>query len=42
MMALFLELESRHQFVLRIKELVQSFPNQVVVMLRYLFAFLNQ
>ncbi|XP_025413471.1 SLIT-ROBO Rho GTPase-activating protein 1-like isoform X3 [Sipha flava] len=35
------QLESRHQFVLRMKELVQSFPNQVVVMLRYLFAFLN-
>ncbi|VVC35760.1 Hypothetical protein CINCED_3A025682 [Cinara cedri] len=35
------QLESRHQFVLKIKELVQSFPNQVVVMLRYLFAFLN-
>ncbi|XP_050441195.1 SLIT-ROBO Rho GTPase-activating protein 1-like isoform X2 [Adelges cooleyi] len=35
------QLESRHQFVLRIKELVQSFPNQVIVMLRYLFAFLN-
>ncbi|XP_026806508.1 SLIT-ROBO Rho GTPase-activating protein 1-like isoform X2 [Rhopalosiphum maidis] len=35
------QLESRHKFVLKIKELVQSFPNQVVVMLRYLFAFLN-
>ncbi|XP_015365720.1 PREDICTED: SLIT-ROBO Rho GTPase-activating protein 1-like [Diuraphis noxia] len=35
------QLESRHKFVLKMKELVQSFPNQVVVMLRYLFAFLN-
>ncbi|XP_050547172.1 SLIT-ROBO Rho GTPase-activating protein 1-like isoform X2 [Daktulosphaira vitifoliae] len=35
------QLESRHQFVMKIKELVQSFSSQVVVMLRYLFAFLN-
>ncbi|XP_054277827.1 SLIT-ROBO Rho GTPase-activating protein 1-like isoform X3 [Macrosteles quadrilineatus] len=35
------QLESKHDFVLRMKDLVQSLPRSVVIVMRYLFAFLN-
>ena len=38
----FSELESKHDFVVKMKELVQSLPRSVVIVMRYLFAFLNQ
>lgn len=36
------ELESKAEFVSKVREVVRSFPRPVVVVLRYLFAFLNQ
>ncbi|GLH12612.1 GTPase-activating protein CdGAPr [Gryllus bimaculatus] len=36
-----LELEHKHEFVNKMKELVQSLPRSVVIVMRYLFAFLN-
>jgi hypothetical protein len=38
----FSELESKHDFVVKMKDLVQSLPRSVVIVMRYLFAFLNQ
>ncbi|XP_075216171.1 SLIT-ROBO Rho GTPase-activating protein 1-like isoform X2 [Lycorma delicatula] len=35
------QLESKHEFVMRMKDLVQSLPRCVVIVMRYLFAFLN-
>ncbi|XP_046387653.1 SLIT-ROBO Rho GTPase-activating protein 1-like isoform X2 [Ischnura elegans] len=35
------QLESKHEFVLKMRELIQSLPRSVVVVLRYIFAFLN-
>ncbi|XP_046661965.1 SLIT-ROBO Rho GTPase-activating protein 1-like isoform X3 [Homalodisca vitripennis] len=35
------QLESKHEFVVRMKDLVQSLPRSVVIVMRYLFAFLN-
>lgn len=36
------ELESKREFVSKIKELVLSLPRPVMIVMRYLFAFLNQ
>lgn len=38
----FLELESKHEFVVKIRDLISNLPRPVLVILRYLFAFLNQ
>ncbi|XP_049830329.1 SLIT-ROBO Rho GTPase-activating protein 1-like isoform X2 [Schistocerca gregaria] len=35
------QLESKHEFVVKMRELVQSLPRSVVIVMRYLFAFLN-
>lgn len=35
------QLESKHEFVVRMKDLVQSLPRSVVIVMRYIFAFLN-
>ncbi|XP_039277868.1 SLIT-ROBO Rho GTPase-activating protein 1 isoform X4 [Nilaparvata lugens] len=35
------QLESKQEFVMRMKDLVQSLPRCVVIVMRYLFAFLN-
>ncbi len=35
------QLDSKHEFISRMRELVQSFPRPVIVFLRYIFAFLN-
>ncbi|XP_067001603.2 SLIT-ROBO Rho GTPase-activating protein 1 isoform X2 [Anabrus simplex] len=35
------QLESKHDFVVKMRDLVQSLPRSVVVVMRYLFAFLN-
>ncbi|XP_071454526.1 SLIT-ROBO Rho GTPase-activating protein 1-like isoform X2 [Hetaerina americana] len=35
------QLESKNEFVLKMRELIQSLPRSVVVVLRYIFAFLN-
>ncbi|RZF41497.1 hypothetical protein LSTR_LSTR000211 [Laodelphax striatellus] len=35
------QLESKNEFVIRMKDLVQSLPRCVVIVMRYLFAFLN-
>ncbi|XP_069700289.1 SLIT-ROBO Rho GTPase-activating protein 1-like isoform X2 [Periplaneta americana] len=35
------QLESKHDFVVKMKDLVQSLPRCVVIVMRYLFAFLN-
>ncbi|XP_023705851.2 SLIT-ROBO Rho GTPase-activating protein 1 isoform X2 [Cryptotermes secundus] len=35
------QLESKHDFVVKMRELVQSLPRSVVIVMRYLFAFLN-
>ncbi|KAJ9584196.1 hypothetical protein L9F63_021460, partial [Diploptera punctata] len=35
------QLESKNDFVLKMKDLVQSLPRCVVIVMRYLFAFLN-
>ena len=37
----FSELESKHEFVVKVRELVNSWPRPIFVVLRYLFAFLN-
>ena len=39
---LFSELESKHEFVVKMRDLVMSLPRPNIVVLRYLFAFLNQ
>jgi SLIT-ROBO Rho GTPase activating protein len=36
------ELESKREFVVRMTELINSLPRTVIVVMRYLFAFLNQ
>ena len=36
-----LELESKHEFVLKVRDLVKSWPRPIFVVMRYLFAFLN-
>ncbi|XP_014259247.1 SLIT-ROBO Rho GTPase-activating protein 1-like [Cimex lectularius] len=35
------QLESKHDFVIKMKDLVQSLPRSVIIVMRYLFAFLN-
>ncbi|XP_021912868.1 SLIT-ROBO Rho GTPase-activating protein 1-like isoform X4 [Zootermopsis nevadensis] len=35
------QLESKHDFVVKMRDLVQSLPRSVVIVMRYLFAFLN-
>ncbi|XP_065218066.1 SLIT-ROBO Rho GTPase-activating protein 1-like isoform X2 [Planococcus citri] len=35
------QLDSKHEFISRMRELVQSFPRPVIIFLRYIFAFLN-
>jgi len=35
------QLESKHEFVVKVRELVNSWPRPIFVVLRYLFAFLN-
>lgn len=35
------ELESKHEFVVKVRELVKSWPRPVFVVMRYLFAFLQ-
>ncbi|XP_063238687.1 SLIT-ROBO Rho GTPase-activating protein 1-like isoform X2 [Bacillus rossius redtenbacheri] len=35
------QLESKHDFITKMRELIQSLPRPVVVVMRYLFAFLN-
>lgn len=39
---LILELESKRQFIVKMRDLIQSLPRTVMVVMRYLFAFLNQ
>lgn len=36
------ELESKHELVMGIRKFLQSLPRCVVIVMRYLFAFLNQ
>lgn len=36
------ELESKHDLVMGIRKFLQSLPRSVVIVMRYLFAFLNQ
>lgn len=36
------ELESKHELVMGIRKFLQSLPRSVVIVMRYLFAFLNQ
>lgn len=36
------ELESKHELVMGIRKFLQSLPRAVVIVMRYLFAFLNQ
>ena len=35
------ELESTHEFVLKVRDVVKTFPRSVFIVTRYLFAFLN-
>lgn len=42
MMISVLELESKHDFVIKMKDLVRSLRRSVVIVMRYLFDFLNQ
>ncbi|XP_044011842.1 SLIT-ROBO Rho GTPase-activating protein 1-like isoform X2 [Aphidius gifuensis] len=35
------QLESKHEFVIKMKELITSLPRPIVIVMRYLFAFLN-
>lgn len=35
------QMESKHEFVLKMRELILNLPRPVIVILRYLFAFLN-
>ena len=37
----FSELESKHEFVVKVRELVKSWPRPVFIVMRYLFAFLQ-
>ena len=37
----FAELESKHEFVVKVRELVRSWPRPVFIVMRYLFAFLQ-
>nr|XP_018898375.1 PREDICTED: SLIT-ROBO Rho GTPase-activating protein 1-like isoform X2 [Bemisia tabaci] len=35
------QLESKHEFILKMKDLIASLPRSVVIVMRYIFAFLN-
>merc|ERR1719341_2927463 len=35
------QLESKHEFVIKVRDLVKSWPRSIFVVMRYLFAFLN-
>ena len=35
------ELESKHEFVLKVRDLVKTWPRSIFVVMRYIFAFLN-
>ena len=37
----FSELESKHEFVVKVRDVVRSWPRSVFIVMRYLFAFLN-
>lgn len=41
-LALFTELEKKHDFVVKMRDVVTSLPRPVFIVMRYLFAFLNQ
>lgn len=36
------ELESKQEFIVKMRDIIQNLPRPVIVILRYLFAFLNQ
>ena len=36
-----LELESKHEFVVKVRDMVKTWPRPIFVVMRYLFAFLN-
>ena len=38
---IFPELESKHEFVVKVRDVVRSWPRSVFIVMRYLFAFLN-
>lgn len=35
------ELESKHEFVVKVRDVVKTWPRSVFIVMRYLFAFLN-
>ena len=35
------ELESKHEFVVKVRDMVKTWPRPIFVVMRYLFAFLN-
>ena len=37
----FAELESKHEFVVKVRDLVKAWPRPTFIVMRYLFAFLN-
>ena len=41
MFYVFAELESKHEFVLKVRDVVKTWPRPVFIVMRYLFAFLN-
>lgn len=38
---IFAELESKHDFVVKVRDLVKGWPRPNFIVMRYLFAFLN-
>ena len=34
-------MESKHEFVVKVRDVVRSWPRSVFIVMRYLFAFLN-
>ena len=38
---IFTELESKHEFVVKVRDMVKTWPRPIFVVMRYLFAFLN-
>jgi hypothetical protein len=35
------ELESKHEFVVKVRDLVKTWPRPIFIVMRYIFAFLN-
>ena len=35
------ELESKHEFVIKVRDLVRTWPRTIFIVMRYIFAFLN-